>query len=416
MAGAARSTRRKAACIGLLGVAWACATIQDPPGGPPDFTAPVLLAVVPDSGAVLDGFEDDVEFQFDEVISERAAGGLETLILLSPRPEELRVSWKRTRMTVKPREGWRTNAIYHVTLLPGVVDLRNNRLDSSRTIVFSTGGPIPDTRMTGVVVDWEAGSAARTALVEAVLLPDSLTYVTQTDSSGAFLLSEVPRGPYLLITTIDQNNNGMRDLRESFDSVSIQLDSAAEHTFWTFAHDTTGPRLSGVSDLDSLTIRLTFTQMLPPGEAPSGAIQVLSLPDTTPVPVQAVWTQLAYDSVSAIEQAVADSIREDLAQAEADSLRAAGADSLLPDTTVQARPEAQDTAVTAEADSATADTSLVTRLLTERPKLSDVLYVRLESNLTPGGRYLLVARVANLLGAAEESQQSLVAAEPPDST
>ncbi|MEJ2237486.1 MAG: Ig-like domain-containing protein [Gemmatimonadales bacterium] len=391
MAGAARSTRRKAACIGLLGVAWACATIQDPPGGPPDYTAPVLLAVVPDSGAMLDGFEDDVEFQFDEVVSERAAGGLETLILLSPRPEELRVSWKRTRISVKPREGWRTNAIYHVTLLPGVVDLRNNRLDSSRTIVFSTGGPIPDTRMTGVVVDWEAGSAARTALVEAVLLPDSLTYVTRTDSSGAFLLSEVPRGPYLRNTTIDQNNNGMRDVRESVDSVSIQLDSAAEHTFWTFAHDTTGPRLSGVSDLDSLTIRLTFTQMLPPGEAPSGAIQVLSLP-------------------------VADSIREELAQAETDSLRAAGADSLLPDTTVQARPEAQDTAVTDEADSATADTSLVTRLLTERPKLSDVLYVRLESNLTPGGRYLLVARVANLLGAVEESQQSLVVAEPPDST
>jgi hypothetical protein len=416
VAGAAGSTRRKAACIGLLGAVWACATIQDPPGGPPDFAPPVLLTVVPDSGAVLDGFDDDVEFRFDEVISERSGSGLENLIRLSPRSEELRVSWRRTRITVKPKEGWRRNIVYHVTLLPGVLDLRNNRLDSSRTIVFSTGGPIPDTRVSGVVIDWEAGRAAQTALVEAVLLPDSLIYETSADSGGVFMLSEIPPGPYLLIASIDENRNGKRDLRESFDSVSIQLDSTAESTFWTFAHDTTGPRITNASDLDSLTISVTFSQMLALGDPPPGAIQVLTLPDTTPVPVQAVWNQVAYDSISAIEQAVADSTRRAQEQAVADSLRAAGADSLLPDTTVAVSPPAEDTTTASESDSTAADTSAVARLLSERPKLSNVWYVRLESNLTPGGRYLIVAQAANLLGAVDESQRALVLEAPPDST
>ncbi len=425
MAGAAGSTRRKAACLGLLAAAWACATIQDPPGGPPDFDPPILLSVIPDSGAILEGFDDDVEFQFDEVISERSGNGLVNLVRLSPRSEELRVSWKRTRITVKPKEGWYPDAVYHVTLLPGVQDLRNNRLDSTRTIVFSTGGPIPNTRVTGAVVDWEAGKAAVGALVEAVLLPDSLIYETRTDSTGVFVLSEVPPGPYLFVTTIDQNNNGNRDLRESFDSVSIQLDSTAEHAFWTFAHDTTGPRLTGVSDLDSITVQLTFSQMLAPGDPPAGAIRVLALPDSTPVPVRAVWSQVVYDSVSTVEQAVADSIEAVRAQEEADSvraaladsLRAAGADSLLPDSTVEApSPAEQDTSVTAEADSSAADTTAVERLLPQRPRLSAVWFVRLESNLTPGGRYLIVAQVANLLSAVEESQQALALAAPPDST
>ena len=35
--------------------------------------------------------------------------------------------WRRDRITVRPREGWRPNTMYRVELLPGVSDLRNNR-------------------------------------------------------------------------------------------------------------------------------------------------------------------------------------------------------------------------------------------------------------------------------------------------
>ena len=51
-----------AIAVGLVG---ACASMQAPPGGPPDPDPPVLLAITPDSGAELPDFDDDVEFQFD---------------------------------------------------------------------------------------------------------------------------------------------------------------------------------------------------------------------------------------------------------------------------------------------------------------------------------------------------------------
>ena len=173
MARAARNARDQAARLGLLvALAGGCATIQQPPGGPPDFTPPIIVSFSPDSGAVLDGFSDDAVIQFDEVIREPSGGGLERLVRLSPRHEELSVSWKRTRITVKPKGGWKSAVVYHLTLLPGVTDLQNNRSDSTRTIIFSTGGPIPDTRLTGTVINWEEGRAATGALVEAVLLPD----------------------------------------------------------------------------------------------------------------------------------------------------------------------------------------------------------------------------------------------------
>ncbi|UCG88800.1 MAG: Ig-like domain-containing protein [Gemmatimonadota bacterium] len=419
MAGAARSTRRKAASLGLLTLVWVgCAKIEDPPGGPPDFAPPVLLSVTPDSGAVVDGFDDELEFQFDEVISERSGSGLENLILMSPRSEELKVSWKRTRVTVRPKEGWGRAGIYHVTLLPGIADLRNNRLDSSRTVIFSTGGPIPDTRVGGTVIDWEEGRVAARALVEAILLPDSLVYDTRADSLGGFELVAIPPGDYLLFAILDENNNRLRDRREAFDSVTAHIDSVFDRVFWTFSHDTTGPRIRDVTNLDSVTIRVAFNQMLQGGEPSDSAVQVYALPDTTPVPVVALWTQQIYDSVSAVEAAIADSILAAAAAdtVPADSLAPTQPDSLAPDT-IAAVETTPDT-ISAEPDSLAQESARIDSLLAERPVLSAVWYVRIATQLTPGARYLVVAIAANLLGIDAESMQPLIVPEPepPDST
>ena len=241
---AARSSRRQAACAGLLAAfLGACAAMQEPPGGPPDFESPIILAITPDSGAVAEGFDDAIEIQFDEVLDERS---IENLLLLSPRPEELEVTWRRSRVTVRPKGGWQENVVYHFTILPGFADLRNNRLDSGRTVVFSTGGEIPNTSISGTIIDWESGKSAPRALIEAVLLPDSLVYTASADSIGDSEISLLPPGSYLIVATVDQNNNRLRDPREFFDSVFVQLDSTVTKVLWTVAHDTVGPRISEI--------------------------------------------------------------------------------------------------------------------------------------------------------------------------
>jgi hypothetical protein len=353
-----------------------------------------------------------------------------------------------------------------LTLLAGFADLRNNRLDTAKTVVFSTGGDIPDTRISGTVLDWEQGSAAARALVEAIRQPDSLVFLTSADSVGDFELLYLHPGTYLLSATVDQNNNRQRDYREVFDSVRVNLDSSLSHVIWAFAHDTVGPRISEVTDLDSVTIKVDFAQKLVPGEPDDSVIKVYALPDTTLLETVAVWNQLTYDSVRQ-EEAVRDSIRQ---AAAADSIAAAVADSVAAvadsiaaaDTTAgeaggagevgdtMAAEAGDTTAGGAQADSivegllqvvdsaaqvmedsaavniteagdtvmvaAAADTSQAELLLAERPQLSASWYVRLAESMIPGARYFITAVAENLSGAVAESQNLLILPEPVDTT
>ncbi len=391
----ARATRRpgsQALQLGLLIAAAGCAAIQDPPGGPPDVTPPAILSTQPDSGATVPGWHDAVVIQFNEVIDERSGGSLDKLITLSPVPEKLVVDWKRTAIAVRPKDGWRDSVVYQLTLLPGVQDLRNNRQKEGRTIVFSTGGEIPATRIAGTVVDWEQGRIAARALVEALRLPDSLRYLGVADSVGDFAIGALPRGRYLVMGGTDANNNRRLDPRESLDSVTLQLDSTLTHTFWGFRHDTLGPSLSRVAVGDSMTLRLELTLALPPEPPASGAVAVLALPDSTPVAIAKVWLLPQYDSLTAAERG---------------RQPARGADTTLAADTLgrpSARPAMADTGRT----QARADTSRAARLLRERPKLTNVLIVQLAAPLTPGSRYLVVTDLPNLIGVRGSSRQMVV--------
>ena len=416
MARAMRDARHQARRLGLLTAAVAaCAVMEQPPGGPPDFAAPVLAAVTPDSGAVVPDLDRPMRFQFDEVISERSGGGLDQLVRFSPRVEQLTVSWKRNAIEVRPKRGWRPGVVYQVVLLPGVMDLQNNRTEEGRTIVFSTGDSLPDTRLAGIVLNWEDGVVARNALVEAALLPDTLVYVASTDSIGEFLLTSLPTGQYWVTAAIDGNNSGRRDPREPFDSVTVTLDSTASTVFWSFARDTLGPQIRQLEAIDSVTVRIEFTQRLSPGNADSSAVRVFALPDTLPVSVRTVRSAATQDSLSAaVRRAAADSA------AVADSLRAAADTGAAALDTAQAGPPrraipprppvAQDTLTTP------ADSSAAERLLAQRPVLSSTWYVVVAQPLEPGARYLIQAVTRNVSGVEAESLLPLLVPALPDST
>lgn len=401
MARAARDSLHQAARAGLLAaLATACATVQDPPGGPPDFEPPTLISVRPDSGAVLERFDGRVEYQFSEVITEPTGQAAARLFVVSPRPRELDVDWSRTKLSVKPKDGWRRGAVYRLTLLPQVTDLRNNRLESGRVIVFAIGAPIPDTRITGTVVDWEAGRTVRQALVEAVALPDSLVYFTLADSSGRFALEAVPPGRYTLYGSADANNNRIRDRGELFDSTTVVLDTALAQTFWAFRQDTTGPQIQNTERLDTLTIRVVFTQPLAPAPVDPIVLSVFALPDTTPVAIDTILRPAEYDSLRAAERA--------RARAQADSARLAAdttAQDTVPTPVVPPAPVPAPDTVPQPLDSAQI---AVNELLGERPPLISQLVIRLATPMTPGARFLITSRAANPLGIVAESRSVVI--------
>ena len=387
-------TRRLAASLSLLSLA--CARMEPPPGGPPDVAPPQLIATVPDSFQVLPEFDGDVEFRFDEVISEGGSpsqgsgtGDLERLVMLSPSTEVPRVRWRRNRITVRPDEGWQRDRVYRVELLPGVTDLRRNRLERGALVTFSTGAEPPRTTFEGVVVDWTSARPAQGALVVALQLPDSLPYRGLADSSGRFSLGPLPAGEYVVSGVLDENRNHFAEPREAFDSVRVsRSDSTLE--LWAFVHDTNPPRIRTVTGLDSVSAAVEMTQPLDPRQRlQPAAVRLSLLPDSTAVKVASILPKPVDDSLYA---------------------RRPAADTVGRDTTA-----AQDTAAAPQPgpEGRPARRSR-TEQLTSRPALTSQLVLRPAVPFPPGARYTVEIRgVRNVTGVAGDVVGALVIPERP---
>jgi hypothetical protein len=387
----------------LLLLDLACAHILAPPGGPVDKTPPQLLAIYPESLGVYPDFKGDVEFQFDEVLSEGSTpsiglgtGDLEKLVIVSPTREVPKVGWKRTRVTVRPREGWKPGRVYRVQLLPGVADVSRNRTDSGVVVTFTTGASLPTATLRGRVVDWVNHKAGAAALIEAVLAPDSLIYRTYADSGGRYALTPIPQGSYLVFASIDQNRNQRRDYRESFDSVRAPPDTGAVPNLWMFPHDTLAPRIQNVAAADSVSAIIQFSQMLDPAKRPdTAAIRLRILPDSVPVAVLALMPPTLYDSLKAAARARADTTRP-------------------ADTTKAIRPRPIPLPRPMPHAKAAPDTVGLGQLLAERPQPYDKLVVEVQQPWVPGTKYLVeVHGVSNLSGASGDASGVLAVPVPP---
>ncbi len=176
------------------------------------------------------------------------------------------VSWHRSRITVKPKEGWKRR-VYRLEILPGFTDLRHNRSDSAKTVLFTTGPEIGHARIGGIVLKWIEQTIMVRALIEAVPLPDSVGYLTLADSGGQFNLQNLAPGRYIVYATSDDNNDRRRSPREAYDSTLVTLDSSSNVALFAFPHDTLPPRPRTATFIDSITVRAEFSQALDPSAA-----------------------------------------------------------------------------------------------------------------------------------------------------
>jgi hypothetical protein len=390
-----------------------------PPGAPPDSTPPRIVVVHPESGAVVPDLRGDAVIQFDRVIDEMASqgggGGGRTAppvtgigrqIILSPVDGRVDASWHRSAINVKPAEGWRPGRVYHLEVLPGIIDLQHNVMKKGAMVIFSTGPALPHAKLSGIVLQWVDKRAMSRGVVRAALLPDTAAYLVFSDSGGEFTIPDVPPGRYHVVAIQDANSNRALDPGEAFDSTTVTLDSSASVVLWAFVHDTTAPRLRGVEMVDSTAFRLMFSEPLAP-DAPldTAHVHVLALPDSTPVALTGVWTNTRYDSIQTRERAIADSLRR-----LSDTTRAHA-----PRDTTHARPRSAPVlggrAAPGAADTGKAriDTALIRKLLASRPVPADQFVGQTVHPLTPGGKYLVrVHRATNLDGKTGDGQALLV--------
>jgi len=386
----------------LLVAVLGCAQIGSPPGGPEDRSAPHLLRVSPDTNA-LNAHPKSVQLQFDEIINERPARGgdnLSALFLVSPQRGRVDVKWHRSRIEIRPRRGWQANTTYVITQLAGVSDLRGNADSVQHQYIFSTGPTRAASVITGEVFDWATGQPAPRAYVEAIRLPDSLTYGQYADSVGRFVVHYLPPGKYLVRGIVDANNNRVLDRRELFDTATVAVTDSATHELLAFVHDSVGAGLAEVEVRDSVTLRSRFDRPLRPGVPVPATRFSLRAADSSVVPIASVtlgsvFEKLQADSTKAKE--VADSIA-----------RARQADSIARANPRAPRPAAPTSAPARRPGAAARDT-------TPRPKMSAPIpetyaIIKLGRALVPATTYRLRAdSLRSLMGIARSSDRVFIA-------
>ena len=381
-----------------------CASAGAPPGGPERKTPPEIVAISPDSGETNVKIKS-VEFKFDEVVSDRpssSATGLDQLFLVSPRNGNSVVSWHRTRINVRPRNGFRPNTAYRVTMLPGLVDLRGNVRKDTRTILFSTGPTFPAYSILGRVFDWAAERPAVGAYVEAISRADtSVVYLAATDTAGQFDVGPLPQGDYLVRALIDQNSNRIFDRNEKWDSVDVNVVNVRPVTeLDAIERDSIPALLQNITPIDSLTLRVTFDKPLDPFLALQPALIRLQRADSSQLEVRGVQWQGAYDRAQARATQLADSLR----RAAADTGRKA------------APPPTPPAPTPGGAGGRTPPAAPKPRL--PAPDRGIIVTVSPTTQLVPGTYVIAVRGMRNLLGQSKEMTRTFNVTRPPprDST
>jgi hypothetical protein len=299
------------ALIFFVAALTACASASPPPGGPEDKNPPKLVKVTPDTNSV-NVHDGAVSFYFDETINDRGTGpqDLANFFLVSPSDGAIRLNWHRSRIDIRPRQDFRPNTAYTVTLLPGLTDLRSNVMKTGASVVFSTGPTIPKFKIEGIVFDWAAGTPVR-AYIQAIT-PDSIIYLAQSDSSGNFAVGPLTEGTYLVRAIIDQNGNHALDPGEAFDTLRVTVPQPAPVQLLAVQRDTLPARMSVPNVVDSLTIHAIFDRLLDPTQTVAATAFRLVGSDSVQVPI--------VSALPPVEQKRADSVS---AKATFDSLRRA---------------------------------------------------------------------------------------------
>ncbi|HEX2167858.1 MAG TPA: Ig-like domain-containing protein, partial [Longimicrobiales bacterium] len=372
-----------------------CARPFPPPGGERDVIAPRLVSTSPEPLAVVPASDEPAVFRFNERISER--GFSEMLVTVSPLDSTLRVERSGSEVRVGIEGGWRPNRVYRIVLLPGVRDLFGNERREPVELVFSTGTPIGNTALAGIVIDRITGEPAPQAVVDAVHRGVEARYRAIADSSGFYSLRYLPLGEYDVHAYDDQNRNRRRDTLEPVDSGHTAMFSEPTDTvalvFNVLSPDTSAPRIVSARAADSLHVEIEMDDYFDPVSGlESARAEVIALPDSTTYAAAIVFIP------EPVFRAERDAAQRRAAEAErlaADSARAAGdtvgiaADSIVRDTIAAA-----DTAAVRADDLPVAEAAAAPDLTLPIREF----VVTLDRPLPPGSYVINLAGVVNLHG------------------
>jgi hypothetical protein len=209
------AARAAAALVALLAFAavTGCARKLPPTGGPPDVSAPSLLATEPDSGAASVAAGTEIRLTFSEAM-DRAS--VTSSVTVGPGVRATSARWENGRtLVLRPDRPLDPDRSYTVIVAPGPRDVRGNPLDRPSVVHFATAAAFPPGRIAGRVEGRgvpPAGVYVWAYREDLDHAPDSTAFdmdgLAQARALGVFSMPglAVP-GRYRLWTFVDRNRN-----------------------------------------------------------------------------------------------------------------------------------------------------------------------------------------------------------------
>ncbi len=252
-----------------------CANQGFPPGGPEDRTPPSVVYAYPPSDTTNIPLDVQVVVEFSEAVNPRSC---EDALFITPFPgENVKYKWRRDkRLTILFGKPLLKDRTYIITIGAGTKDRRNNMMDKSFTLAFSTGDVLDQGRLRGHVYgDRVEGAQIWAYDLNEIDVPNPAEnfplYVTQAGKDGTWAFTNMALSRYRLFAVMDRDFNNKYNAEYDLLGVAARdvtldsLNSAVDKINFRIAlEDTTPPMLSAARAPDERHVDLRFSEALRP--------------------------------------------------------------------------------------------------------------------------------------------------------
>ncbi|HBZ22020.1 MAG TPA: hypothetical protein DEO60_12885 [Bacteroidales bacterium] len=203
--------RRYLVLVPFLMVAFGCAKMNTPSGGPKDKTIPVIVKSIPENGAT--GFKGrEILVTFDEyVVLEKIA---EKFMVSPPMKKKPEVVVRGKSIRIRYEDELRDSTTYTFYFQDAIRDLNENNPINNYQFVFSTGPFIDSLSVTGNVYSALNLDPPENTLVllysqlnDSAVVKQIPDYITRAESNGEFRIDNVHPGTYRLYALSDADNS-----------------------------------------------------------------------------------------------------------------------------------------------------------------------------------------------------------------
>jgi hypothetical protein len=195
-----------------LAIIIGCASVSNPMGGLKDETPPQLVISTPLDQSI-EYNQQTVTLTFDEWIK---ADQLQKELLITPLTEaSYEYSQRKNQLTLTFKSQLTDSTTYTLNFRNAIKDITESNIWQNSSIAFSTGTFLDSMQINGTIQSLLTNEPSAEYLVG--LYPSTIDtanlrqgkplYLTSTDQTGRYSITNVKSGQYLLYAFLDKNNN-----------------------------------------------------------------------------------------------------------------------------------------------------------------------------------------------------------------